>query len=133
MEKRKLRIIFTKGGSGSVTTKMSIPSTWVNQMGISELLREVNVTFDGEKITIEKYKTKGNTIRRWGDLSKQQQEDLLKNARGVSASGEDMRRSGECIIDLTDDLSVGGEIVVSDNDIEFLIDDAAILYNPVGV
>ena len=54
METRRLKVLFTKGGSGSTTTRLGLPSTWVREMGISENEREVEVMFDGEKITIQK-------------------------------------------------------------------------------
>ena len=54
MEKRILNVLFTKGGSGSMNTKMNLPITWVRAMGISAEEREVEILFDGEKITIQK-------------------------------------------------------------------------------
>lgn len=54
MKTRRLKVLFTKGGSGSTTTRLGLPSTWVREMGISENEREVEVMFDGEKITIQK-------------------------------------------------------------------------------
>ena len=54
METRKLKMMFQKGGSGSITTRISIPIDWVRKMKIDENEREVEVMFDGEKITIQK-------------------------------------------------------------------------------
>ena len=54
MEKRVLKIMFAKGGSGSLHTKLNVPITWVRAMGISAEEREVEILFDGEKITIQK-------------------------------------------------------------------------------
>ena len=54
MEKRNMNVIFTKGGSGSVTTKLNLPKTWADKMGITQEEREVVVEFDGERITVRK-------------------------------------------------------------------------------
>ena len=49
MEERKLNIIFNKSGSGSINTKVSLPVTWIKQMGITKDNREVIAEFDEEK------------------------------------------------------------------------------------
>lgn len=54
MEKRNMNVIFTKGGSGSVTTKLNLPKTWVDKMRVTQEEREVIVEFDGEKIVVRK-------------------------------------------------------------------------------
>lgn len=54
MEKRVLKIMFAKGGSGSLHTKLNVPITWIRAMGVSAEEREVEIVFDGEKITIQK-------------------------------------------------------------------------------
>lgn len=58
MEERKLNIIFNKSGSGSINTKVSLPVTWIKQMGITKDNREVIAEFDEEKqkIVIKKQK-----------------------------------------------------------------------------
>ncbi len=48
MEERKLKIIFNKSGSGSITPKMNIPMSWVKDMGVTPEDREVNVVYDKE-------------------------------------------------------------------------------------
>lgn len=59
---------------------------------------------------------------RWGDLSEVTKEDLLSRAfcEGV----------GECIVDLTSDLSVAGTIIDNGEEKELVINDDAIIYNP---
>lgn len=59
---------------------------------------------------------------RWGDLSEVTKEDLLSRAfcEGV----------GECIVDLTSDLSVAGTIIDNGEEKELAINDDAIIYNP---
>lgn len=60
MEEKRARVIFNKSGgtagSGGITNRITIPTTWVKEMGITEEQREVNISFDGEKIIIEKIK-----------------------------------------------------------------------------
>jgi len=41
-------------GSGSTTTRLTIPISWIKEMGINEDSREVEVTFEDNKITIQK-------------------------------------------------------------------------------
>jgi hypothetical protein len=53
-EKRDLKITFTTGGSGSVTTKLGIPVTWVRELGITPDERNVEVTLEDDKIIIKK-------------------------------------------------------------------------------
>ncbi|MBD8045823.1 hypothetical protein [Clostridium faecium] len=58
MEKRVLKILFNKAGGNasenSYTYKISVPATWVKEMGITKDSREVIVAFDGSKIIIKK-------------------------------------------------------------------------------
>lgn len=54
MEKRQINMMFQKGGSGSVTTRLAIPKTWVDKMGVTQDEREVIVEFDGERIMVRK-------------------------------------------------------------------------------
>lgn len=58
MEEKRARVIFNKSGGtagkGGITNRITIPTTWVKEIGITEEQREVNISFDGEKIIIEK-------------------------------------------------------------------------------
>ena len=58
MQKKTAKVIFNRSGgtagSGGITNRITIPTTWVKEMGITEEKREVNISFDGEKIIIEK-------------------------------------------------------------------------------
>lgn len=58
MEKdsRVLNIIFNKAGSGSTTTRVTLPASWIKKMGLSPENRQVTAEFDGKKITITKTK-----------------------------------------------------------------------------
>ncbi len=53
-EKRELNISFNKSGSGSYTPRISLPATWIKEMGIDTDNRKVSVTFKDGKIIIEK-------------------------------------------------------------------------------
>lgn len=58
---------------------------------------------------------------RWGALKEETKEFLLENAYIC-----DDVREGDCIVDLTNTLSVAGKVVEN----EIVIDDEAIIYNP---
>lgn len=58
MERRTAKMIFNKSGgtasSGGCTTRVTVPSSWTREMGITKEDREITISFDGETITIEK-------------------------------------------------------------------------------
>ena len=58
MEKRIVNVIIQAPGGtaakNSSTYKLSLPSSWVKEMGISEENRQVEMKFDGTSITITK-------------------------------------------------------------------------------
>lgn len=54
MEKRNLKLIINKDGHGTINYKLSLPKTWINKMNLSEENRNVIVSFDENKIIIEK-------------------------------------------------------------------------------
>lgn len=53
-ECRFVKMLFTKSGSGSIMPRLSLPNTWVKDMGLDQDSRDIAITFDGNKITIEK-------------------------------------------------------------------------------
>ena len=53
MEQRSLKINKTRGGSGSISFRISLPTSWIKAMGL-DVNPHTIVTFDGEKIVIEK-------------------------------------------------------------------------------
>ena len=63
---------------------------------------------------------------RWGELSKEKRSSLLKNATCIDGKTGNNVNDGECIIDLTDTLSVCGNII----DGEVVINDNALIYDP---
>ena len=56
MESRSVRMMFQKGGSGSISTRLALPKSWIDEMGITITERSVTITFDGEKIEVRRMK-----------------------------------------------------------------------------
>ncbi len=46
MEERKLKIIFNKSGDGYMSGKLSVPMTWLKDMGLTPEDREVEVIYN---------------------------------------------------------------------------------------
>jgi len=49
MEKRILNISFNKAGSGSMTKRLTLPSSILKKMGIDENNRQVLLMYDNDK------------------------------------------------------------------------------------
>lgn len=68
MEQREANLIIGKAGGtagkGAKTYKISIPSSWINQLDLSEENRSIELTYDGEQIVIKPKKkgTEGHKI-----------------------------------------------------------------------
>ena len=58
MEKRVLKVIFGKDGRGATNTKLTLPITWLREMGVTQDERDVSVKYDeeNEQIIIKKEK-----------------------------------------------------------------------------
>lgn len=60
MESRNLKIMYNKSGGtaskNSYSPKVSIPKKWLDKMEVTMDNRDVKLSFDGEKIIIEKNK-----------------------------------------------------------------------------
>lgn len=58
MQEKKVKVIFNKSGgtagSGGITNRVTIPTTWVREMGVTEGDREVTLEFNGSEIVIRK-------------------------------------------------------------------------------
>ena len=58
MEERKAKVIFNKSGGGgrgkSITNRVTIPTSWIKKLGITEEDREVTIRYENDKIIIEK-------------------------------------------------------------------------------
>ena len=67
---------------------------------------------------------------KWGDLTEQEKQNLYMVAY-VDKDNVDTR-TGECIVDFREDLSIIGKVIYSYEEDELIIDDDAILYNPLG-
>lgn len=67
MQNRKANIIIgSSGGTASKkskTYKISLPTEWVRELGITDSERQVRISFDGEKIMIEKCRSTEEFIR----------------------------------------------------------------------
>lgn len=59
MECRKAKIIFSKpggtAGKGGISNRVTLPVSWVKKMGFTQDDREVLLSFDGNRIVIEKF------------------------------------------------------------------------------
>ena len=53
-ESRQLKVSFNKSGSGSISSSVRLPISWLKEMDISKEDREVEVIFNNEKIIIKK-------------------------------------------------------------------------------
>jgi len=53
-EPRRLNVIYSKSKSGSISTKLSIPITWLKELGVTEENREVILIKEGDKLIIKK-------------------------------------------------------------------------------
>ena len=53
MEQRPLKINKNRGGSGSISFRISLPTSWIKAMEL-DINPQAIVTFDGDKIIIEK-------------------------------------------------------------------------------
>ena len=62
--------------------------------------------------------------KKWKQLTSEEQDMLLSNANPFEHS------KGKCIIDLTEDLSVAGEVINTEEEIYIKIDGDSIIYNP---
>lgn len=55
-EIREMKLLVNKAGGNagknSYNFKVSLPNSWIREMGLSEESRELTLEFDGEKITI---------------------------------------------------------------------------------
>lgn len=53
MEVKESKILFNKGGSGGYTSRVTLPINWLKQLNVDIDNKDVKITFDGKKITIE--------------------------------------------------------------------------------
>lgn len=54
--KKKTKVSFSSNANGYVTPRVVFPGKWAKEMGITPEERDAVLTFDGQKITIEKEK-----------------------------------------------------------------------------
>lgn len=65
---------------------------------------------------------------KWGRLEKETQDWLLKDCNYVDSSTGNNTYDGDCVLDLTEDLSVAGKII----DGNLIIDKDSKIYDPAG-
>lgn len=64
--------------------------------------------------------------KKWVELTDVERSELLKNPSPISGESGNRCTDGDCIVDLTELLSVFGKVV----DGEILIEDDAVIYSP---
>lgn len=63
---------------------------------------------------------------KWSDLTQEEKDLLMSEARTVDARNDQSVSDGECVIDLLYPYSVSGRVV----DGEIIVDQEAVIYNP---
>lgn len=53
MKKRRAKMVVNKAGSGSSTFRVTLPASWIRQMGLGEDNRHLKLFFDGKQIIIK--------------------------------------------------------------------------------
>lgn len=71
--------------------------------------------------------------KKWGELTKEQKDNLLKSARGWDEHGNHPTVTKECIIDLIYPLSIAGKVVVTEETYIEISDDAVIYNSEEGI
>jgi len=67
---------------------------------------------------------------KWNMLSENEKTELLSNANAIDGTtGNNMRISGKCVIDLTGELSISGEIEITEDENIISIDGEAVIYS----
>ncbi|MCC0740559.1 AbrB/MazE/SpoVT family DNA-binding domain-containing protein [Clostridioides sp. ZZV14-5902] len=51
-----MNVNYNKSGSGSVSTRLNLPITFLRELGVTEIDRSVEVTLKGDEIIIKKAK-----------------------------------------------------------------------------
>lgn len=64
---KKNKVMFQVSGKGNITTRVSIPLQWLEDLGISESDRDVKLTKKKNKIILEKAPEEGEKwkVRKW--------------------------------------------------------------------
>lgn len=120
---------------GSVTTNHSMTDEEICDFAGVELAitqedfegMPENGKYDLDELEFEDEETTNYDGVKWGWIPEAERKELLKNANAVDGNGNEMHDDGECIIDLTHPWSVAGRV----EDGEIIIDDGAVIYNPV--
>lgn len=51
-EKRTAKVLWSKSGRGSDTTRLTLPIKWIREMGLTRDIRVLDLIYDNEKMTI---------------------------------------------------------------------------------
>ena len=56
MDKRVAKVLWSKGGNKSDNTRITLPVSWIRDMGLTKEIREMDIEYDQEKkiITLRK-------------------------------------------------------------------------------
>lgn len=67
---------------------------------------------------------------KWGELTEEEKRNLYIIAN-VDKDNVD-EKTGECIVDFDEDLAIAGKVVYGEEQDDLIINDDAILYNPIA-
>ena len=113
MESRQLNVTFNKAGSGSITTRLTLPKKWFDTMEINQDERGVIATFDGEEITIKKER---NTMKLYNE-NEITVENVLEMLREENETiNDDMTENEKAVIKKVANQNYEG----CDEDLEYL-------------
>lgn len=68
--------------------------------------------------------------KKWVELNKEQQKEVLKNIVDCVSADGNSTKIGKCIVDFTDNVSICGELVEAGDYADLIIDDNSIFYDP---
>lgn len=141
MEKRTGKIIIQAPGGtaakGSYTYKLSIPSSWIKEMGLSEDNRQVELVFDGTTICI----AKRLSVDEYISLNKAKMHDLFEllfydGQMLCTRIVADYTAKTICIENYIDDFirtAFGNNFIPTWNDYEMFLEDRCIPRSRAGL
>ena len=134
MERRQGRIIIHASGGtagkGANTYKLTLPSSWMKEMGISEFDREVELSFDGNAITIAKRLTMDEFV----SAKREQGHSLMKlsyfdGEKLCTIIIADMTEHALCVENYTDRViktAFGNNFVPTWEDLQYFLEERCI-------
>ena len=70
MQTKKAKLIATKGGSGSSTFRVAVPTRWIRGMGLGEETKNLKLEFDGNKIIITNNEEEATMLNKLLEVAK---------------------------------------------------------------